>query len=57
MNIPEYIKSKGLYYLHKKYGLSKGSLSSWANNPPEWEPSVVIRLAFERIAEIEGDTK
>jgi hypothetical protein len=23
MNIPEYIHKKGLYYLHKKYGLPK----------------------------------
>jgi hypothetical protein len=57
MNIPEYIHKKGLYYLHKKYGLPKSSLSGWLNKPPEWEPSVTVRLAFERIIEIEGDTK
>jgi hypothetical protein len=55
MNIPEYIHKKGLYYLHKKYGLPKSSLSGWLNKPPGWKPSVTVRLAFERIQEIEGD--
>ena len=54
MNVPKFIRNKGPYYLHKRYGLSKGSLSLWKNKGEDWEPSPLVRLAFERIEQLEN---
>lgn len=57
MNIPEYIRKKGAYKLHKKYGLAESSLSVWSNKESGWKPSALIQLAFMWIRHNEGDDR
>ena len=50
-SVKQYTNQKGFSYLHKKYGLPKGSLSRWMRGIGS--VSTIIRLGFYAIDQIE----